>query len=88
MDVFIYAQPGFGRARDELEDAINGVLGDRGEVVGSGAGASGANIDIEIFSDNEPIGPIVEGLRRVLAESCVPRSTMIVISDHEHPVYP
>lgn len=49
MDIYIY----FGQVEDigDLEDRIDEVLGDRGEVTGSGIGVSGGNIDIELYDE-------------------------------------
>ncbi|MDE7225004.1 MAG: hypothetical protein K2O34_14655 [Acetatifactor sp.] len=38
-----------GGSLDELEDDLEKLLGENGEVTGSGVGASGGNIDIELF---------------------------------------
>lgn len=49
MDIYIY----FGQAEDigDLEDKIDEVLGDRGEVTGIGIGVSGGNIDIALYDE-------------------------------------
>jgi hypothetical protein len=88
MDVFIYASPGFGRPRDELEDAIENFLGYKGAVTGSGAGQSGSNIDIEVFNDGSGPEWIVEGLRKILRDFDSPRDAKIVIDRVEYPLYP
>ena len=90
MDVFIYASPGFGRPRDEIEDAIAKFLGYKGEVTGGGSGEDGSNIDIEVF-EVENRAPdrawIVEGLRGILKECQSPNDTMIVVDGQGYPVY-
>lgn len=48
---------------DELEDALGEVLGDEGEVTGSGIGIKGGNIDIE-FNNQSQIDDIVKALRK------------------------
>ncbi len=87
MDIFIYASPGFGRPRDEIEDAIENFLGPNGEVTGGGAGTSGANIDIEIHEDSEVSESTIEELRRILAEFNVPQNTVIVVGGVKHSIY-
>ncbi|WP_326632624.1 hypothetical protein OIE67_46475 [Nonomuraea fuscirosea] len=51
MELFIYW---FGDARvsgADLEDTIDDVLNEEGEVTGGGRGDTGGNIDVEIFDD-------------------------------------
>lgn len=86
MDVFVYASPGFGRPLDEVEEAIESFLEQSGEVTGSGAGAQGANIDIEIYDVVDP-RTLLEGLRTFLASLSVPINTEIVLEGESFPVY-
>lgn len=48
---------------DELEDALGELLGDEGEVTGSGVGIRGGNIDIE-FNNQSQIDDIVKALKK------------------------
>lgn len=48
MDVFLYF-PEADIALDELEEIVERVLSDDGEVTGSGIGTTGGNLDIEIW---------------------------------------
>jgi hypothetical protein len=86
MEVFINAAPGFGRPRDEVEDAIEEFLGQRGVVTGGGAGELGANIDIEIHGDDIDSGMLVEGLRALLISLSVPANTEIVFNGKSYSV--
>lgn len=52
--------------RDEVEDALGRVLGDRLEVTGAGAGVYGANLDLEVSPDVEP-GDLIAAVRGALA---------------------
>lgn len=59
---------------DELEDGLGEVLGDEGEVTGSGVGIKGGNIDIE-FNNQSQIDDIV----KVLKEFNLPVDTYYII---------
>ena len=51
--IFIYSSLPTGRGRDELEDAIEELLGDRGSVTGAGQGQRGWNVDIEVLEEDD-----------------------------------
>jgi hypothetical protein len=66
MDVFIYFPPNLGVDKDEIEDALDEVIGNLGEVSGGGIGEKGMNIDLDVEDDADP-EELVELIRGVLA---------------------
>ncbi len=80
MDVFIYFPPNCGVERDELEDVIDSVLGDRGEVTGGGAGPQGSNLDVEIFEDDPAMFDVVLA---ALRDAGAPAGTRVVSGDRK-----
>ena len=75
MDVFIYFPPSSGVERDALEDALDDLLGDRGEVTGGGSGVTGSNLDVEIHEDDPGI---VDEIVAALVAEGVPAGTSVV----------
>lgn len=72
MEVFIYWHGPSGVPRDEIEDVIEDVLGDRGEVTGAGSGMSGSNVDLEIFDDagaDQLLAEVVSAIRHSVPDS-------------------
>ena len=63
--ILVYDTEPLGTGRDELQDAIEEMLGGRGEVTGGGAGVGGWNIDIEVF-DPRSLAAVVAELEAVL----------------------
>ncbi len=51
-DIFIYSEAYMNDARGALEDDLEVLLGNVGEVTGGGLGASGWNIDLVIHDDD------------------------------------
>ena len=85
MDIFIYFSQ-LSVPRDVVEDALQDCLGDRGEVTGGGLGNRGANIDIEVFSDQD--GPLILcEMKRTLRGMDVPQDTWLVIEGERHDLY-
>ncbi len=78
MDIFIYFTPKLSTPKDEIEDALQECLGDRGEVTGSGIGDRGANIDVEVFDSKHP-QEVLDDVERVLKDLRVPRDTWLVV---------
>jgi hypothetical protein len=70
--------------RDEIEEALEDYLGERGEVVGGGSGIRGSNIDLEIEGN---AAPHLEPIKQILRKLKVPRDTTIVIKKKSYPVY-
>jgi hypothetical protein len=80
MDVFIYFPLGLEIPRDEIEDAIQDCLGERGEVTGGGAGARGSNLDLELFEEEEGL---IEEIKLTLRRLGVPPTTTLVVDGKE-----
>ena len=87
MDVFIYATPGFGHPKDQIEDALDDMLGALGEVTGGGSGESGVNIDIEIYDDQITSDEVLTKIRALLQSFDVPQNIRIVIDRQSYSVY-
>lgn len=68
---------------DDLEEAIDALLGDTGEVTGRGMGISGGNIDIEVY-DKEILVHLLEGLRRLK----LPKDTYYVMNGVKKELFP
>jgi len=86
MDIFIYFTSKASIVLDEIEDAIQEALGDKGEVTGSGLGKAGANIDVEIYEDEdgeEAANSIIECLKNMK----VPIDTYMRIEDRKVSVF-
>ena len=84
MDIFIYMTGRLPCGLDELEDALDSALGDRGEVTGTGTGQAGSNIDVSIEEGELSAEQALLLIRRTLADYDVPASTRIVIDGSEH----
>jgi len=78
MDVFIYASPGFGHARDVIEDALEDALGDGAEVTGGGSGQMGSNIDLELAAGFDSAA-VLATVRTVLKGFKCPADTVIEV---------
>jgi hypothetical protein len=86
MDAFIYIVGGLPRRIDELEDALDSALGDRGEVTGSGTGQAGSNIDVLIKDGAMSGEQALLLIRQALAEFALPGTTRVVIDGTEYPL--
>jgi hypothetical protein len=86
MDVFIYSSLPLKDARQALEDDIDELLMDLGEVTGGGAGTSGWNIDIELYEDPNT-EKTLSRLKRFLQEWPVPEDTLIEYNGEQEQVY-
>ena len=75
MDIFIYFELNEDIDIDYLEESIDEVLGDEGEVTGRGMGVSGGNLDIELFKET-----ILEDFLKKLRELEFPQDTYYVIN--------
>lgn len=78
MDLYIYLPRKYEVSRDEIENLLEAVLDDSGEVTGGGRGAFGQNIDIEIF-DDEIARDVMSEIRRALIDFGVPAETELVL---------
>ena len=59
----------------DVEEELEEILGEAGEVVGSGFGASGGNIDIELFEDTD----VLEDIRSYLLACGFEKDTILDI---------
>jgi hypothetical protein len=82
LDVYFHSPLNIDR--DDIEEALEEYLGDRGEIVGAGSGASGSNIDVEIEGDAIPH---LEPIKRILRKLKVPADSQIVIEGKKYRVY-
>ncbi|WP_414549574.1 hypothetical protein [Anabaena sp. CCY 0017] len=67
--------------RSAIEDELEDVLEDKGEVTGGGSGVSGSNIDIEIYEGTAY--DFLNSIREVLKEFSVPTDTVIIMNGNE-----
>lgn len=70
--------------RDDVEDAINNILGEKGEVTGAGSGASGSNLDVQVYGN--PLD-FMDAIKNVLRELEVPADTIVAIGEERFPVF-
>ena len=73
-DVFIYSSFPLRDARQGLEDDLDDMLGDAGEVTGGGSGGAGWNIDVEILVEAEA-NSLVSQIAAFLRDYPVPSDT-------------
>lgn len=59
----------------DIEEDLEEILGEAGEVVGSGLGASGGNMDIELFEDAD----VLEEVRSYLLDCGFEKDTILDI---------
>lgn len=82
MDIYIY----FGTTKeidiDELEENIEEILQDNGEVTGCGRGINGGNIDIELLEETE-----LEFFLCELKKLNFPEDTYLVIDGKRRNLY-
>ncbi|MGI5289110.1 hypothetical protein ACQEVF_38005 [Nonomuraea polychroma] len=81
MEVFIYWLGDAWTSRADIEDAIEEVLGDQGEVTGTGAGDTGGNVDIEIFDDADTERLMSEIVQAI--SDGLPKNAYYVFADDE-----
>jgi len=74
MDIFIYFELEEDVDIDDLEEEIDEILGDEGEVTGRGMGISGGNIDVELFDET-----ILEDFLKALRKLEFPQDAYYVI---------
>lgn len=82
MDIFIYFELNEDIDIDYLEESIDEVLGDEGEVTGRGMGVSGGNLDIELFKET-----ILEDFLKKLRELEFPQDTYYVINGEKNNLF-
>lgn len=84
MVIFIYTNGRLNSGIDELEDALDSALGERGEVTGTGTGQVGSNIDIFIEEGMISEEQALLLVQQVLVEFGLPSATKIIIDGIEH----
>ena len=77
-DIFVYSNTHLDVARDVLEEELESLLGDSGEVTGGGSGAEGWNIDL-LIHDDDSLDTLVSRIIAFLREWNVPRDTYLQI---------
>lgn len=75
MDIFIYFGLNEDIDIDDLEENIDEILCDEGEVTGRGMGIAGGNIDVELFDES-----ILEVFLKKLRDLEFPQDTYYVIN--------
>jgi hypothetical protein len=85
VDVFIYFFELLDFGLDEIEETLEKVLQNKGEVTGSGTGSSGSNIDIEVFDTDFNPEMLLKLIRKALQDFRIPESTRIKIDGKEYP---
>ncbi|MBD2767740.1 hypothetical protein IC235_07520 [Hymenobacter sp. BT664] len=83
IDIYFYSKLGMGR--NAIEDDLDEILADKGEVIGGGSGPSGSNIDIEIYEGSA--ADFLGLIRTALKKLEVPDDTIIVINQERFQVY-
>jgi hypothetical protein len=86
MDVFIYTYGRMPCGLDEIEDALESVLGDRGEVTGTGTGQAGSNFDLFIKDDTISEEQALLLVRQALADFELPGGTSVIIDGSRYPL--
>ncbi|MFI6497915.1 hypothetical protein [Nonomuraea typhae] len=81
MEVFISWLGDACASNADIEDLIEGVLGEQGEVTGGGEGDTGGNIDIEIFEDGDADRLMSEIVQAI--SDHVPKNASYVFADDE-----
>ena len=76
MDLFIYSSTKFSESRTNIEDDLDELLDGVAEVIGGGSGATGWNIDLEIFND-ENTSAVIDKIKSLLIDCAVPADTYI-----------
>ena len=84
MEAFIYFYSNSGQALDVFEDALGEVLGDEGEVTGTGSGATGSNFDVEVFEGDAR--RFLDQFREALKREGAPKDAVIVIEGERYPL--
>jgi hypothetical protein len=80
MYVDVYIPAPMSLERQDVEDAITDVLGERGEIVGAGSGPSMVNVDIEIF-DTAQSGNLLKEIAETLHWLGLPLDTVLKATD-------
>lgn len=81
MNVFIYFNERLPVGLDEMEDALDAALGDKGEVTGTGTGERGSNFDLFVNDSDITADEIVGLIRKALVVYKVPKGSKIVIGE-------
>jgi hypothetical protein len=84
LSVYFYSKIDFYRTK--LEDDLEELLSENGEVTGGGSGESGSNIDLEIF-DPENLPAHIKRIRKLLRKYKVPLDTIIRVFLDNKSVY-
>jgi hypothetical protein len=86
MTVYVYI---FGRlpcGKDEIEDALESVLGDRGGVTGSGSGPAGSNFDMLINDESMTGSQVLTLARQGFADFNLPVGTIVDLDGARFPL--
>ena len=83
ISIYFYSKLSVGRSA--IEEDLEEILADKGEVTGGGSGLSGSNIDIDIYEGSA--ADFLEPIRTLLQEFDVPDDTEIVIGEERFQVY-
>ncbi|MEV4365385.1 hypothetical protein [Nonomuraea sp. NPDC049625] len=81
VEVFISWLGGAQVGKADIEDLIEDILGDQGEVTGGGEGDTGGNIDIEIFEDADAERLVSEIVKAISGH--LPKNAYYVFADDE-----
>jgi hypothetical protein len=83
VDAFLYFHKPLPCGLDEIEDALDEVLRGIGEVTGTGTGATGSNLDIELSDDGLSRERLVSLIRKATARFELPPSSRLLIAGEE-----
>ena len=83
IEIYFFSKLSTGRSA--IEDDLDEILGDKGEVIEGGSGISGSNIDIEIYEGSAY--DFIESIKTLLQDLEVPKDTAIVIDEKQLSVY-
>jgi len=86
MDVFIYTYEPLPCGLDEVEDALEAALGDRGRVTGGGTGISDARSNFDLLIKDGVLSEeqVLSLVRQVVLDLDLPKGTMVDINGKEH----
>lgn len=68
---------------DEIEDDLTDLLGEQGEVTGTGIGGAGGNIDTEVYKDMD----ILKDIKHYLISCGFEKATVLDINGERESLY-
>jgi hypothetical protein len=86
MDVFVYFDGKLDLDLDEIEDSLEKALSGIGEVIGSGLGEAGCNIDIKVNDAKVRPAVLIELIREAVQPLKLGGSGKIVVDGREYPL--